>query len=134
MADLAAVRKALADACSTITGLTGYATNPGQLHPPAALVEPQEVDWRTAMGRGHDKWTFLVRVLVASTSNEAGQKARDEFFGTAKDIKDTIEAHAPLRGGAAAQDVFVAEARKFDAWEYNGTPYVGVEFVVEVYA
>lgn len=133
MADLAALRAAVADALSTVDGLTGHATNPGQLHAPCALVEPQDVDFTGAMMRGHDKWTFLVRVLCGSASNEAGQLARDAYFGTAKDIKDAIEGHLPLRG-EIAQDVLVRGARKFDAWEYSGVVYVGVEFVVEVYA
>lgn len=134
MADLALLRTEIAAAVNTIDGLTAAARVPGQVHPPMAVVEPGEVDFTGAMQRGHDKWDMLVRVLIGTASNEAAQIARDEFFGTAKDIKDAIESHVPLRDGTAAQDVFVKSARKFDAWTYAGVAYLGVEFLVEAYA
>lgn len=132
---LGTAREAVAAAVDTIEGLSGHARVPGIIHTPCAIVEPNEVDWRTAQQRGHDKWEFLIRVLLGTASNEASQLARDEFFdrGAAKDIKDVIESHVPLRDGTAAQDVFVARAHKFDAWVYAGVTYLGVEFVVEVY-
>ena len=98
------------------------------------MIEPGEVDFRTSMQRGHDKWEMWVRVLIGTAFNEAAHKQRDEFFGGVKDLKDAIESHVPLRDGTAAQDVFVSRARKFDAWTYQGTAYLGVEFTVDVYA
>jgi hypothetical protein len=132
---LSTAREAMADAINTINGLKAHPRVPGQVHTPCAIVEPGEVDWRTAQQRGHDKWDILIRVLLGTVSNEAAQLARDEFFdrGGPKDIKDAIEAHVPLRDGTAAQDVFVAQARKFDAWTYAGVTYLGVEFLTEVY-
>lgn len=132
---LATAREAVADALNTIAGLTGHARVPGQIHTPCAIVEPGEVDWRTAQQRGHDKWDLTIRVLLGTVSSEASQQTRDEFFdrGGTKDIKDAVESHVPLRDGTAAQDVFVARARKFDAWVFAGTTYLGVEFLTEVY-
>ena len=135
MADLAALRDAIGDALATIPSIQVQRRPGGTVHTPAAIVEPGEVNWRgTAMQRGHEKWDMLVRCLVGTAFNEAAQVARDEFFGGAKDIKDAIESHVPLRDGTAAHDVFVVAARKFDAWTYQGTAYLGVEFNVEVYA
>lgn len=131
---LGAARVAMADAVAT-TGLSSHPRVPGIVNVPCAIVEPNEVDWRTAQSRGHDKWGLLVRVLLSTASNEAAQLARDEFFdrGDPKDVKDAVESHVPLRDGTAAQDVFVSSARKFDAWVFAGTAYLGVEFVVDVY-
>lgn len=133
MADLAAIRQAIADAL-TAAGHVAHPDSPEQLHPPAALVDVQDVDFRTAMQRGHEKWTFLVRYLCGTASLAGALKERTAVFGGAKDIKDAIEGHVPLRDGTAAHDAFVAEARRFDAWEYGGVTYLGVEFVVDVYA
>lgn len=132
---LSDAREAIAAALNTIDGLTGHPRVPGIIHTPCAIVEPGEVDWRTAQQRGHDKWDLLIRVLLGTASNEAGQLARDEFFdrGQPMDIKDAVESHVPLRDGTAAQDVFVARARKFDAWTFQRVDYLGVEFLVEVY-
>lgn len=135
MAGLAEVRQAVADALNTIDGLRATAVLE-QMQPPMAVVEPDRVDWRTAMQRGHDAWTLLVRVLLGMASQRAAELARNEFFdaGGPRDVKDVIEAHVPLRDATVAHDVFVAEARRFDAWEFSGVTYLGVEFVVEVYA
>lgn len=133
MADLAAIRKELAEAMKA-QGLRAYADNPAQLHAPAAIVEPDNVDFRGAMQRGTEQWRFLIRYLCGTASVRAAEQERDKVFGGVKDIKDAIESHIPLRDGTAADDVFVAEARRFDSWEYAGVVYLGVEFQVEVYA
>lgn len=114
--------------------MAAHPDNPRQIHAPCAIVDVQDVDFRTAMQRGHEKWTLLVRYLCGTASLDAANTERDRVFGGSKDIKDAIEGHVPLRDGTAAHDVFVAEARRFDAWEYAGVTYLGVEFVVDVYA
>ena len=131
---LAGAREAIAGAIK-VTGLNAYPRPGGQITPPCALVEPGEVDFRTALARGHDKWDLYVRVLLGTASAEAAQTARDDFFdrGSPVDIKNAIEDEVSLRDGTKAQDVFVASARKFDAWIYSGVTYLGVEFLVEVY-
>jgi hypothetical protein len=138
MADLTAIRDAVGDALeAAFTGANKIQVQrrPGaQVTTPCAVVEPDEVDFTKAMQRGTEKWDLLVRVLLGLVSNEAAQLARDAFFGGVHDIKDAIEAHVPLQDGTAAQDVIVTNARKFDAWTYQGTQYLGVEFAVEVYA
>jgi hypothetical protein len=134
MADLAAVRHGLADAINTLSGARAWAYPPDQVQAPAILIEPDEVDWATAFGRGHEAWRFMVRVLVATAHNTAAQKARDEYFGGVSDVKDAIEGYPPLTNGVAASSVFVSRARRFDAWKYAETTYLGVELVVEIRA
>lgn len=134
MADLAAVKQGIADAINTLDGVTAYARQPGIINAPCVLIDTEEIDWRTAMQRGHDKFTIVARVLIALANQEGAQIERDKFFGGVKDIKDAVESHVPLRDGTVAQDVFVATARKFDAWELSATLYLGVEIVMEVYA
>lgn len=133
--DLATVRNAVGDALEAALEGVQVQRRPGaQVHAPAVLIEPGEVDWQTSMQRGHDKWELLVRVLIGTAFNEGAHIQRDDFFGGLRDIKDAIEGHVPLRDGTAAQDVFVKRARKFDAWTYQGTAYLGVEVTVDVYA
>lgn len=133
MADLSAVRREVAQALDSVPGLRAWAQVPDQIHPPVAIVEPDSVDFRTAFKRGHDQWTLNVFVLIGTSSSRAAQIRRDEFFnaGGARDVKDAIEAHDY---GDAVQDLFVAEARGFNAYEFAGTTYLGVLFVLEVYA
>jgi hypothetical protein len=127
MADLAALREQLADAMSTLPDVNVSAYLPDQMHPPAVVIEPDEVDWSAgAFARGAEPWTFLVKVLLSLVNNSAAQAARDEYLGGARDIKAAIETRMP---GA-----FVTAARRFDAYDYAGVTYLGVEFVVNVYA
>lgn len=137
MADLAAIRQAIADSLVTAdpeTTIKAHARYPDQFHAPAAIVDVDDVDFKGAMQRGLEKWNILVRYLVSTTNIRGAETKRDEVFGGVKDIKDRIEAHVPLRDGTVAHDVYVSGARRFDAWEYAGSSYLGVEFVVEVYA
>jgi hypothetical protein len=134
MADLAAVRNGLADAINTLSGARAWAYPPDQVQAPAILIEPDEVDWATAFGRGHESWRFLVHVLISTVNNTAAQKARDEYFGNVSDLKDAIEHYAPLKDGTVAASVFVRNARRFSAWKYAETTYLGVEVVVEIQA
>lgn len=134
MADLAVIRNAIGDALDDIEGIQVQRTPGAMVHPPCVVVEPGEVDFAEAFQRGHEKWEILVRVLIGTAFDSAAHQQRDEFFGGVRDIKDAIEGHVPLRDGTAAQDVLVRTARKFDAWVYQATSYLGVEFAVDVYA
>lgn len=134
MADLEAVRQAMADALNTLPEMRAWPQVPDQLQSPAAVIEPDEVDWSTAMQRGHDKWTMLVRILVGIANSRAAQIERDKHFGGVKDVKDALESHVPLKDGTVAHDVFVSRARKFDTWTFGESVYLGVEIVVDVYA
>lgn len=134
MADLKAIRDALGDAIETLDGLQVQRRPGGIVNPPSVVIEPGEVDFAQSMRRGTEKWDMLARVLIGTTFNEAAQTQRDAFFGGAHDLKDAIESHVPLQDGTAAQGVFVRAARKFDAWQYQGASYLGVEFSIDVYA
>ena len=127
MADLSAIRDALGDAVDSLgdAALRCSGAPAGSRPRPCVVIEPGECDWRTSMQRGHEKWDCSIRVLLGSTLNEAAHRERDQFFGGVRDLKDAIEGHVPLRDGTAAEDVFVARARKFDAWTYQGTTYLG---------
>jgi hypothetical protein len=133
MADLAAVRDAVADSMAGLD-VTVHPRLPDQLQTPCIVVEVDGVDWATAMGRGHELWTLLLRVLVGTVNNTAAQEARDEYFGGVRDVKDAVESYAPLKNGTAAASAWCRNAQKFDGWEYAGIGYLGVEIVVEIRA
>ena len=129
MADLAALREQIADAANTGQPdpvILPYI--PDQIQTPVGMVEPDYVDWSEgAFGRGAEPWSFLIRILFSLTGgNMEAQMARDEYLGGVRDIKDAVEAQIP--------NAFVSSARKFDAWTYAETDYLGVELVVDVIA
>ena len=129
MADLAALRQQLADALNTLPDMRAEPYIPDQIQPPVVIVEPDFVDWsQGTFLRGFEPWTFLIRILLPlAGGNVAAQKLRDEYLGgPSKDIKDAIQSNIPT--------AFVESARKFDAWEYAGVQYLGVEIPVRVIA
>jgi hypothetical protein len=133
MADLAAVRDAVADSMAGLD-VTVHPRLPDQLQTPCIVIEVDGVDWATAMGRGHELWTLLLRVLVGTVNNTAAQIERDTYFGGVRDVKDAVESYAPLKNGTAPASACCRTAQKFDGWEYAGIGYLGVEIVVEIRA
>lgn len=135
MADLQAVLDEIGVALNSTISNLQVLTNPQEMiTPPTAQIEATAVDWGEAMNRGHEHWDVTVRVLVASASEQAAHLELYKYFGQAKDIKDAIESHIPLRDGTAAEDVFVRRASNFGLYQVSGVGYRGVEFSLEVYA
>jgi hypothetical protein len=133
MADLEAIRDAVAESLAGLD-VNVHSHLPDQLQAPCIVVDIEGVDWATAMGRGHEAWTLLLRVLVGTVNNTAAQIDRDTYFGGFRDIKDAVESYAPLKDGTAAANAWCRNAQKFDGWEYAGIGYLGVEIVVEIRA
>jgi len=133
MADLNLIRKTVALALEGLD-VPAYSHLPDQVQAPCIIVDVEGVDWATAMGRGHEAWTLLLRVLVGTVNNTAAQTERDTYFGGVRDIKDAIESFPSLKTGTVAAGTWCRNAQKFDGWEYAGIGYLGVEIVVEVRA
>jgi hypothetical protein len=134
MADLAAVKTGIAAALNTLDGVRAHAITPDQVHVPAILLDPREVDFRTAFGRGHELWTIDARVLVATVNNSAAQKARDSYFGGIHVVYDAIKTYPPLHDGSVAASAEVVRAERFNAWKFDEITYLGVQVVLEVRA
>jgi hypothetical protein len=136
MASLSALRAGIAARLATIPGLTVYASPPGQVNVPAAIVLPAAdfVTFDATMGRGSDDFSFLARVLVADTVADVGQDSLDAYLAGsgAHSVKAAIEGDGTL-GGIASYAV-VTSARAYGDYEYAGLSYLGVEFAVEVTA
>lgn len=131
MADIAAIREAIANALNTLPDVRAHAHRPDTIQTPALIVEPVEVDFKHALGRG-ELWTFNVVALLGSVSNTAAQKLRDEYFGGIRDVYDVIEGHGPLNDGTVADDASVPRAESFDTLTVAGIDYVGVLIFVQV--
>lgn len=136
MPTLTQIRDGLKTRLDTIEGLRAHDTVPGQLQPPAAVVEPGDpvVQFDTANARGLDTWTFKIRVFVAFQSDKHGQDKLDSFLAPSGDssVKAAVEGDRTLGGTVA--DCRVVEARSYDSYVYGNVTYLGVEFTVTVWA
>lgn len=129
-----AVRSALKTRLQTISGLTVYATAPGQVNPPAAIILPGEplVSYDSTMARGSDDLQMVIRVLVAPQIDYASQDDLDVYLAGsgASSVKEAVDGNL----GGTVDFARVVLARNYGDFDHNGVTYLGVEFVVEVTA
>lgn len=137
MASLSSLRSALAAALGGIADLQVSAEALARPSPPAALVLPGNpvVEWDTTMGRGLDRWRFVVEVMVPSGSDVAAQRALDALLASsgARSIKQALEADRTL--GGVCDTLHVREVDGYGSYSLaDGSPVVGCRVHVDVYA
>lgn len=160
MADLTAIREAIATALGAIAGLRTFAYIPDSVSPPCAVVGAPEVDFDRTMARGADAIRLPVRVLVARATDRTAQAALDAYFETgvgevrlvdeagvylvddagaffspgtaAASVKSAIEADPTL--GGVAHTCRVVRAQGYGAYAVAGVDLLGAEWTVEVVA
>jgi hypothetical protein len=134
MADLKAVRDAIADRFSEIPNLTGLKKVPGEITPPAALVVLETINYDTTMQRGSDEYVFIGLVLVSKTAEKAGQDALFEYMSGAgvKSVKAKFEEDPTL--GGLVYDANVSEVRPPGDTQIGAVAYYGAPFVILVSA
>lgn len=128
--DLAEVMDALAARIDTITGLRVHAHPPGRVTPPAAVVSyPEDGAYDETYGRGMDRMTVPVLLVVGKASDRA---ARDQLGAYvdgsgARSIKQVVEAGTYTAFGTA-----VVRWPEFDVMSIGGTDYLAAIFPIEI--
>lgn len=134
MADLKAVRDAIADVLSTVDGLRGLNTIPGEITPPAALVLLESIDFDTTMTRGSDDYQFVAMVVVSKAHERVAQDALFGYLAGAgqRSVKAAFEADPTL--GGLVHDAAVTEVRPPGNTTIGEIGYYGVPIVITVMA
>ena len=115
-----------------ITGLRCFDYVPDSLSPPAAVVEPLEIEYGIAMQNGLDHYTAYVLVIVGRMSDRSSQDRIDQYvtsFG-ANSVKAAIEADPTLGGACATLQVLRATPR---AVVVSGVDMTAYRFEVDIY-
>ena len=132
MSSLAAMRRALADACASVgLNATGYITD--DINTPAAVIARTQVDYDQTLGRGSDQFGFTIRVYVDRTDEIAGQQLLDMLVepGTSSTLKTAIETQSVF--DAAGVHFFrVRTASEVQVTQLGQIGYLTVEFDLEV--
>jgi hypothetical protein len=134
MAEMSAIRTALANKIGTISGLRTAATVPDQVNPPIAVIIPERVTYDEAYARGLVVYTFIVQVVVGKVSERSAQNRLDGFVnptGTTS-IKAAIEADKSL--GGVVFDSRVTEMTTYTVVQIGDIAYLSCEFRVTVLA
>jgi hypothetical protein len=129
-----AVRTGLSTALDTITNLRCFDYVPDSLSPPAAIVEPLEIEYGTAMANGLNRVTAYVLIVVGRMSDRSSQDRIDAYVNTtgASSVVAAIEADPTL--GGTAESLVVTDFRPLNAEDVASLQYWGGAFDVTVYA
>lgn len=136
MTDLNAIAEAIATQLGSIEGLRTQAQIRDIVAVPVATVGmPTSIDYDAVMRNGANRYEFTVRVLVGRVEERAAQINLSEYaapVGGARSVKGAIEADPSL--GGTAMTTRVMSANGIGSYDYGDVSYLGIEFLVEVYA
>jgi hypothetical protein len=137
MADISAIRAALANQISTVTGMRTLPEAKDQISPPVAIVLPGQpfVTYGITLDQC---FTVRLRVLVVISDappNEKVQRALDAYLGagsgvTSSSIANAIKADPSLGGVVHFAEVLTVGG--YNRLEYGGVDYFGARLEVEI--
>lgn len=126
------VRTGLGVALDTIVGLRVFDYVPDSLSPPAAVVEPLEVDYDEAMSRGLDVYRAFILVIVGRMSDRSSQDRLDAYVAGSgvSSVKAALEANRTLGGACSTLQVTSARPREVVV---SGVNMIAYRFEVSIY-
>lgn len=135
MADIAAIRAALAANIGAIPDLQVSPYILANPTPPSAQVVPAAMEFDLAMHRGLDRLEFKVQVFAGVVSDIGAQKKLDLYRAGsgANSIKQAIESDKTLGGACQALQVTESTGPQLTIGE-GGTVVLMEEFTVQVLA
>ena len=126
------VRAGLATAIDSIAGLRVFDYVPDSIAPPAAVIEPVEVEFDEAMVRGLDKYRAYVLVIVGRMSERGAADRLDNYLAGSgvSSVKAAIEADRTLGGACDTLQVTDANPRTVTV---SGVDMLAYRFGVDIY-
>ena len=136
MATIAQLRSGLQTALSTISGLQVYASEPGSITPPAAVIVTPSIEYHRSFNSAGAlrAYSFRIMVLVAEGLVSEAAHTLDTYADptAATSVRAAIEADGTL--GGVCESLIVESFRPLNAEEVASLTYWGGEFTVTVYA
>ena len=127
-----AVRAGIATALDTIAGLRCFDYVPDSLAPPAAVVEPLEIDYDESMNSGTQFYRAFILVIVGRMSDRSSQDRLDAYLteSGASSIKAALEADRTLGGACATLQVASSRPREVVV---SGVNMIAYRFEARIY-
>lgn len=134
MADITALRNAIANNIMTISGLRASGTLPDLPNPPIAVVSIDTVDYHRAFSGGLTQYNFTVTLIVGRVSERTSQNSLDAYCSPTgpKSVKVAIESDRTLNG--LAYDLIVSSLKSYGSMNINENLYLAAEFDLTVQA
>lgn len=126
------VREGIANALNAIVNLRIFDHVPDSLSPPAAVVEPIEVDFDESMRRGTDFYRVFILIIVGRMADRSSQDRLDAYVAGsgASSVKAALETDRTLDGACATLQVTSARPREVVV---SGVNMIAYRFEVSVY-
>lgn len=124
MAALEDIRSSLKTALATASGLNAYATVPGQINTPAAVVAPEGIEYEADFDGGA---IYRLPIQFLSSLGDWGTAQRELDGYVSHDGTAVAAIHA-----ATDIEVRVIGMESYGLTEFAGTSYLGAQVVVEV--
>jgi len=131
MADLAAIRQALATALGGIAGLRVSPIFQAQINPPAAIImpQPQQVLRFDALG-GADSYLLRIVLLGSYTEDASSQSLMDSYLASSgsSSIAAALAANPTLSG--AVDYCNMDSVRGYGLMDWAGQQYLGAQILL----
>lgn len=128
--NLSTVMDQVATQLDTIAGLRVHAYPPSTLTPPAAVVAyPDDYTFDATYGRGMDRMTLPVVVMVGKVSDRSSRDRLTDYLdgAGAASVKAVVEA-----GTYTAFDVVRVMDATFDVVSMGGVDYIAATFTLDI--
>ena len=126
------VRAGIGTALDTIAGLRCFDYVPDSLAPPAAVVEPLEIDYDESMNSGTQFYRAFILVIVGRMSDRSSQDRLDAYLTDtgATSVKAALEADRTLGGACATLQVASSRPREVVV---SGVQMIAYRFEARIY-
>lgn len=127
------IRRGLAAALDTLTGLRVFDYVPDNAPAPAAIVEPLEISYGASMQNGLHNVRGYVTLMVGRMSDRSSQDRLDAYINPAGagSVVAAIESDVTLGGACQALTVVGAQPRSVTM---AGVEYNAYRFEINIYA
>lgn len=134
MADITAMRQALANNLGNVSGLRTSPEIPDNPTPPIGVINLDTIDYDGAFNGGLTTYNFVVTVIVGRAAERTMQRKLDGYCAPtgSQSVKVAIESERTL--GGEAYDLRVERSNVVGSITINDQIYLAAEFTVTVFA
>jgi len=131
MATTTQIREGIAARLATISGLHVYPKPPGVIVAPAAVVTRRQTRFDVTFDDADDS-SFAVAMFVQFANTDVAHDQMDGYVSPAGASSVVAAIHADPTLGGVVDFVRVTSAEGERLVDYAGTPYLSVEFIIEI--
>jgi hypothetical protein len=131
--NLADVMDEVGDLLDQIIGLRVYRYPPDNVAVPAAVVDlPESYAYDETCGRGMDRLSLPVAVLIGKVSDRASRDAIAPYFdgSGSQSVKTVVEAGTPYDSFDTVR--VTAADDPFEVWTFGGVSYLAGRFLLDI--